>query len=115
MLQHPNVIKYLDCGMFEAVGDRTIYYIATELAKDGTLRGLIDSFSIEQALNFAKQILQGLGSCHHMKIIHRDLKPENIFISGNIITININSIRQTEPIYKFINSSCLKSNFEFTL
>ena len=87
MLHHPNVIKYLDCGMFEGVEGRTIYYLATELANDGTLRDSIKSLTVEQSLDFVRQILQGLGACHNMKVIHRDLKPDNIFISGKTIKV----------------------------
>src|SRR5437868_1219198 len=35
---------------------------------------------VEQAIDFALQILSGLESAHHVGVVHRDLKPDNVFI-----------------------------------
>ena len=35
---------------------------------------------VEQAIDFALQILSGLESAHAIGVVHRDLKPDNVFI-----------------------------------
>lgn len=43
---------------------------------------------MSKAIQFATQIIQGLGYLHAKQIVHKDLKSKNIFIVGNKIVIS---------------------------
>lgn len=43
-----------------------------------------NSLSIEGALSFLKQIINGYRICYENNIIHRDLKPANILLKGKV-------------------------------
>jgi serine/threonine-protein kinase len=81
MLEHENVVRYVEWNVFTGKSGKTGYYVATEYAADGTLRDHIPELDVRTAVRYCKQILSGLGACHRMGILHRDLKPENIFVS----------------------------------
>lgn len=79
-LSHPNIVTVFDFG----VEQETCYYVM-ELLVGETLRSYISRnlFTIEQALNFAIVLAEGLVAAHAKGVIHRDLKPENIFITSS--------------------------------
>jgi DNA helicase-2/ATP-dependent DNA helicase PcrA len=54
-----------------------------EYVEGETLRQKIDarSLSLNESLNIAIQVAEGLGKAHEHGIVHRDLKPENLIIS----------------------------------
>ena len=75
-LNHPHILTVYEVGE-----DKGTLFIATELVEGRTLRNLLHGpLSCEQALAFAKQILEALGSAHQAGVVHRDLKPENIMV-----------------------------------
>ena len=78
VLNHPNIVAIYDIGMHEGAP-----YIVSELLVGQTLRErLLDGpLSRNQAIDYARQIAQGLMAAHEKRIVHRDLKPENIFIT----------------------------------
>jgi serine/threonine-protein kinase len=58
-------------------------YLVMELLHGESLQAAMDrrgKLPIEQAIDFALQILSGLESAHHIGVVHRDLKPDNVFI-----------------------------------
>ena len=58
-------------------------YLVMELLHGESLQGAMDrrgKLPVEQAIDFALQILSGLESAHHIGVVHRDLKPDNVFI-----------------------------------
>ncbi len=75
-LNHPHILTVYEIGE-----DKGTLFIATELVEGRTLRDLLhDALSCDQALSFAKQILEALSSAHRAGVVHRDLKPENIMV-----------------------------------
>jgi serine/threonine protein kinase/Flp pilus assembly protein TadD len=75
-LNHPHILTVYEIGE-----DKGTLFIATELVEGRTLRDLLhDALSCDQALAFAKQILEALSSAHRAGVVHRDLKPENIMV-----------------------------------
>jgi serine/threonine protein kinase len=75
MLNHPNILALYDVGTFEQSP-----YLVTELLEGQTLREELP-LPRRKALNYARQIADGLAAAHAKGVTHRDLKPDNIFIT----------------------------------
>ncbi len=78
-LDHRNV-----CTVFEvdqASDGRT--FIAMPCYEGETLEALLarEDLSVERAVDYARQILMGLGAAHDAGIVHRDVKPSNLFVT----------------------------------
>jgi len=80
-LDHPNIIKVLDFGMY---GD--FFYISFEYFESKNLREFLkhNSLTLEQKEKLFVQILLGLRFAHSNKIIHRDIKPENVLVDDSL-------------------------------
>lgn len=80
-LDHPNIIKVLDFGMY---GD--FFYISFEYFESKNLREFLkkNSLTVEQKEKLFVQILLGLRFAHSNKIVHRDIKPENVLVDGSL-------------------------------
>ena len=77
-LNHPNI-----CTIYEIDEYEGRHFIAMEYLEGQTLNQRIQGkpFQIDEILNTAVQVAEGLDTAHSEGIIHRDLKPANIFIS----------------------------------
>jgi len=77
-LSHPNIVAIYDIGMHDGAP-----YIVSELLEGRTLREHLFDGPVprRQAVDYARQIAQGLMAAHEKRIVHRDLKPENLFIT----------------------------------
>ncbi len=77
-LNHQNIATIF--GLEEHEGER---YLVMELAEGDTLAELIDRgpIAIDDALEVAIQIADGLEAAHERGIVHRDLKPANVMVS----------------------------------
>ncbi len=78
-LNHPNILTIHDTGAHEGTP-----YIVTELLEGTELRALLKDgpLPLRQALDYARQIAQGLAAAHEKGITHRDLKPANLFVTN---------------------------------
>jgi eukaryotic-like serine/threonine-protein kinase len=80
-LSHPNIVQIYDRG--EAEGT---YYIAMEYLEGRTLKEVAaqsEPLPVEQAIAYARQILNALRFAHRKGIVHRDIKPHNALIDGD--------------------------------
>jgi serine/threonine protein kinase len=78
-LRHPNIAALLATG----VTDHTEPYLAMELLRGKTLRGVIRAegrVDPRRAASYTWQALQGLAAVHDAGVLHRDLKPANIML-----------------------------------
>jgi len=78
-LDHPNV-----CNIHEI--DETVdgqLFIAMACYEGKTLKEKIarGPLNLEEAVDLARQIAEGLAEAHGQEIVHRDLKPANVFVT----------------------------------
>jgi len=79
-LSHPNIVNIFDVGQQE-----NIYYIVMEYVEGKTLKEIISQrapLPVEEAINIAVMICDGLHHAHEKGIIHKDIKPHNILITN---------------------------------
>ncbi len=76
-LNHPNIVTIFDAGEYAGAP-----FIVMELV-DGTSLHDLNSLSLAQTLDVARQLCAALDHAHSHGIVHRDLKPENILIVAN--------------------------------
>ena len=92
-LQHPNIIKVLEC--FKA--NNTVYY-TMEYLDGGSLDELINKkqgLPEAEASKYIWQIAEALSYMHKHKVLHLDLKPGNIMLSnGNAVLIDFGLSKQ---------------------
>jgi eukaryotic-like serine/threonine-protein kinase len=82
-LRHPNIAALLATG----VTDHTEPYLALELLRGKTLRGVIKQegrVDPRRAASYTWQALQGLTAVHAAGVLHRDLKPANIMLEPSM-------------------------------
>ena len=78
-LNHPNIVR-----MIAAEKENKVFFMVMEYVKGKTLERILEKERVldcEKAVDFIKQIAQGVDHAHKNKIIHRDLRPSNIMIS----------------------------------
>ena len=95
-VQHQNIATIF--GLEEHDGQR---YLVMELVEGESLAELIEKgpLPIDDALDFAIQIADGLEAAHERGVIHRDLKPANVMVStgGRIKILDFGLARAAQP------------------
>ncbi len=84
-LDHPNICTIHEIGET----DEGPVYLAMSYYDGGTLKERIarGPLKIDDALDIAVQIAQGLADAHASGIIHRDIKPANVMFKGRVVKI----------------------------
>ena len=95
-LSHPNIVTVYEYGEFNGR-----HYIAMEYLEGGTLRDILQArgaLPLQEALDIASQVLNGLSHAHSRNVIHRDVKPDNIHIipGGTVKLTDFGIARLTE-------------------
>jgi serine/threonine protein kinase len=78
-LNHPNILAVHDVGLHGGAP-----YIVSELLEGESLRGRLHGGPLptRKAIDYARQIAEGLAAAHDKSIVHRDIKPDNLFITN---------------------------------
>ena len=96
-LEHPNIVRLHDAGLFDQ-GSNRYGFFTMEYVAGGSLdtywRGYSDKFMpVSEAVEIVRQACQGLATAHGKSppIIHRDIKPQNILVGydGDGIRIRV--------------------------
>ncbi|RLV91705.1 Serine/threonine-protein kinase HSL1 [Spathaspora sp. JA1] len=81
LISHPNIM-----GLYDVWENKNDLYLILEYIEGGELfdylikRGKLQEF---EAINYFKQIINGINYLHQFNICHRDLKPENLLLDFN--------------------------------
>jgi serine/threonine protein kinase/pimeloyl-ACP methyl ester carboxylesterase/tetratricopeptide (TPR) repeat protein len=77
-LDHPNI-----CAVYEVGEVSGQLYIAMPYYEGETLKDKIEkgSVPVNEALDYAAQIAEGLAHAHEAGIVHRDIKPANVMVT----------------------------------
>jgi eukaryotic-like serine/threonine-protein kinase len=77
-LEHPHIVKVLDCGV-----DYNVPYLVMNYAPNGTLRQRHPNHTVLSptvVLSYVKQVASALQYAHDRNLIHRDIKPHNMLL-----------------------------------
>ncbi len=79
-LSHPNILAVHDVGRADGVT-----YAVFELLQGASLRERLEGgpLPVRKAIDYARQVADGLAAAHARGIAHRDIKPENLFVTGD--------------------------------
>ena len=77
-VSHPNIVAIHDVGTWDGRP-----FIVTEFFEGETLKDRIRSgaLTVATAVEYAIQVVRGLGAAHERGVVHRDLKTENVFVT----------------------------------
>jgi serine/threonine-protein kinase len=80
-LEHPNLIKVLDFGMF-----KSNFYISFEYFESRNLRIVLkqNNYTLEQKRSLIIRLMKALNAAHQNHIVHRDIKPENLLVNSKL-------------------------------
>lgn len=78
-LDHPNIVTIHEVSEYQGRPFFAMQHVEGQSLRDHAKARELD---IEQVVNLAIQLCDGLGAAHDKKVIHRDIKPSNIVIDA---------------------------------
>ena len=110
-LNHPNILAVYDVGIHAGTP-----YIVSELLEGETLRSRLQGGALpsRKAVDYARQIAEGLAAAHDKNIIHRDVKPDNLFLTndGRIKILDFGIAKLTRPSDEMVRHPALPAETE---
>jgi len=79
LISHPNVIQVFDYGREDDIAFIVMQYVPGASLKDYIRDNA--PLSVNESVEFTRQILDGLAAIHEAGIIHRDIKPQNVLMT----------------------------------
>ncbi|WFD44407.1 non-specific serine/threonine protein kinase [Malassezia psittaci] len=106
LIEHPNLL-----GLWDVYETSKELYLVMEYVAGGELfdylvaRGRLRP---DEARNYFRQVIFGIGYCHQFSICHRDLKPENLLLDGSRTTVKVADFGMAalQPMEKMLETSC---------
>ena len=96
-LSHPNVVQVYDLEEDEERGDA----IVLEYVQGQTIAELLHAgpLPVEQAVELAGQVAEGLAAAHAAGLVHRDLKAENVVVTaeGRAKILDFGLVKPLDP------------------
>ena len=85
-LTHPHILPLHDSGAAGSPDrpDEFLYFVMPYVAGE-SLRNRLNretQLSVDDAVQIAQEVADGLSHAHSLGVVHRDIKPENILLSG---------------------------------
>jgi serine/threonine protein kinase/tetratricopeptide (TPR) repeat protein len=77
-LDHPNICSVYEIDEVDGLTFIAMAYVDGENLRDKSRLGGLD---LDEALEIARQVAQGLGAAHRHGIVHRDVKSSNIIVN----------------------------------
>lgn len=95
-LDHPNIVKFYEMIEVEKVKMIVMEYVEG-ISLEKKLRQEM-SLSIEEVLNYSRQILLALKAVHERKYFHRDIKTDNfhITVDGKVKLLDFGIVQETD-------------------
>jgi hypothetical protein len=83
-LSYPNILAVHDCGRTE-----TASYVVFELLEGATVRDRLAGgpLPVRKAVEYGRQVADGLAAAHARQITYRDIKPDHLFVTERIILL----------------------------
>jgi tetratricopeptide (TPR) repeat protein len=78
-INHSNILSVHDVG----AGEYGPWLVAEFLEGQSLRAALNGPLPVEQVLDYAMQLANGLSAAHDRGVVHRDLKPENLFVTSD--------------------------------
>jgi hypothetical protein len=110
-LSHPNILAVYDIGTHAGAP-----FIVSEFLDGATLREKLEVGPLppRKAIDYARQVIEGLAAAHDKGIVHRDLKPDNLFITteGRVKILDFGIAKLTRPPEETVRETGLPTETE---
>ena len=81
-LNHPNICTIYEIEEYEGQPFLVMELLEGETLRDRLASSAAKAVALDELLDIAIQICDGLGAAHQKGIIHRDIKPANLFLTA---------------------------------